>query len=128
MKYDDIMPVADVLKAVESGMRSEVLADSRVQAAKAEVMAAEERLSRVYREAMAKKKLETLKELSDEEQFEATLAQAVSNGWSAEEIILTRKYLLETSLDQILKPVPGPARLFPSMDEPIFARPEEIDK
>lgn len=128
MKYDDIMLVAAVLKAVESGMRSEVLADSRVQAAKAEVMAAEERLSRVYREAMAKKKLETLKELSDEEQFEATLAQAVSNGWSAEEIILTRKYLLETSLDQILKPVPGPARLFPSMDEPIFARPEEIDK
>jgi hypothetical protein len=91
-------------------------------------MAAEERLSQAYREALSRKKLETLRELADEEQFEATLAQAVSHGWSAEEIILTRKYLLETSLDQILKPVPGPAGPFPSMDEHVFARPEEIDK
>ncbi len=128
MKYDGIVAIAKALNAIESSMKKDVWADPRVEAAKAEAVAAEERLLQAYREALARKKLETLRELADEEQFEATLAQAVSHGWSAEEIILTREYLLETSLDQLLKPVPGPAVLFPSIDEQVFARPEEIDK
>ena len=128
MKQDDIVTIDKALNAIEASMRKDVGADPQVREAQARVVAAEERLGRVYRKALARKKRETLIELADDERFEAVLAQAVSHGWSAEEIILTRKYLMGTSLAQLRKPVPGPAGPFPSMAEPIFARPKEIDK
>jgi hypothetical protein len=67
VKYDDIVVIANALNAIESSMRKDVWADPRVEAAKAEAMAAEERLSQAYREALSRKKLETLRELADED-------------------------------------------------------------
>lgn len=49
MKYDGIVAIAKALNAIESSMKKDVWADPRVEAAKAEAVAAEERLLQAYR-------------------------------------------------------------------------------
>ena len=123
-EYDDIDAC---LRAIESWMRGEVVRDPEVQAAEVAVRAAEAKWAQVYREKLGQQRLECLKDLGGEAEFEKIRASAVRSGWRVQVVEQTRRYLLETSLTQILNVLPTPTRYPLGSPVMIFKRPDLED-
>ena len=84
-------------------------------------------MGKVYREKLGQQRLHCLRDLDNEVKFEKTLASAVRSGWRAQVIKQTRRYLLETSLTQILNVLPTPTRHPLGSPVMIFKRPDLED-